>query len=666
MALGGGLRLWQIGAQPGGFYHDEAFYALDAVSVLQGRLALFFAANNGREPLFIYLLAPMIAVLGRTVLAARGTSALIGIATLPAIYLAGRALFGRRVGLLSAAILAGTFWHLALSRLALRAITLPLILCLAVGLTVQAFAPASGEPAVHPRWRAILAGFVTGLVWYTYTSAQMQLLFVPVMALTLWLSRPMPGRGSDRAVWFGWLLGLALALAPLAFWLTRHADLYLARAGQVSVLSPTINQGDLSGTVFGNIGKALGMFIITGDRIWRHNLSLRPVFDSITGPVFLIGAGACIWWLIAARKIGPPRRAPAVILLAWLLIYLLPTILAEDTPHFLRAVGALPAACILAGVGLEVALAWVSRRGLLMMLAPFRRWIEPPALVAIALLALSGYQTAHDYFDTYVRLPIVGYWLEDQSVSLAQTINDARPGVAQPPSQSQFNMRFLDAASFQSERTALAYLAADRLGDWHSFDQSAPLPPGLTSAQFILDPNRDWSAIRQSLPLSPSVLGLAVPARAQNDLDARPRDAYLVLSVTPLISKTGGAPVPTAGFANGMQLVGWQLEPYAQPTQVHLYWRLPGPVPDDIAVFAHWQAGSGLIAQDDKTPTDNLLPPAGWRANQLIEDTLTVPDDKTSATQIQVGLYRRGDNTRVAVLDDSGAALGDSVIIWRR
>ena len=90
----------------------------------------------------------------------------------------------------------------------------------------------------------------------------------------------------------GWgFVGAALTLAPFLLWLTQHSDLYFARAGQVSILSPDINNGNLLGTLFANIGKAAGMFFVEGDRIWRHNLAQRPVFEGALALAFMVGVG---------------------------------------------------------------------------------------------------------------------------------------------------------------------------------------------------------------------------------------------------------------------------------------------------------------------------------------------------------------------------------------
>jgi len=75
----------QLGSLPPGLYRDEAYNGLDALAILDGHTPLYFEANNGREPLFIYLLALPLALLGITPLALRLTSAIVGTLTIPAI-----------------------------------------------------------------------------------------------------------------------------------------------------------------------------------------------------------------------------------------------------------------------------------------------------------------------------------------------------------------------------------------------------------------------------------------------------------------------------------------------------------------------------------------------------------------------------------------------------
>jgi hypothetical protein len=85
LLAGGALRFYKVGELPPGLYRDEAYYGLDALRVLGGDFALYFAANNGREGLFIYALAAGVALLGRTPEALRATSAAIGLLTIAAM-----------------------------------------------------------------------------------------------------------------------------------------------------------------------------------------------------------------------------------------------------------------------------------------------------------------------------------------------------------------------------------------------------------------------------------------------------------------------------------------------------------------------------------------------------------------------------------------------------
>ncbi|MCI0478671.1 MAG: hypothetical protein L0Y55_20710, partial [Anaerolineales bacterium] len=83
IALGAFLRLYRINEVPPGLRFDEAFNLMDILALLQGQFAIFFPANNGREPLFNYLVTVATALVGAQPLALRVTAAIIGTATIP-------------------------------------------------------------------------------------------------------------------------------------------------------------------------------------------------------------------------------------------------------------------------------------------------------------------------------------------------------------------------------------------------------------------------------------------------------------------------------------------------------------------------------------------------------------------------------------------------------
>jgi 4-amino-4-deoxy-L-arabinose transferase-like glycosyltransferase len=674
-AVGAYLRLYRIGEMPPGLYRDEGFYGLDALRVLRGEFALYFAANNGREGLFIYLLALGVGVFGRTPEALRIVSACVGIATVVALYFAGRNLFSHRIGVLSAGILAITLWHVAISRVAYRAITLPLLLCIFVALAAATLTTTTSQARKPARLiTAFLAGVAFGLTFYTYTSGQFLLWLVLALVL-IELATALRNHQSlipNPQSLLPALLGSALALAPFAFWLIQHSDLYFARAGQVSILNPAINKGDFFGTLLGNIGKAAGMFFVEGDRIWRHNLSRQPVFEGALALSFLVGVVVCVW----KGKTDTPqfrfafRLSPFAIVLLWLLIFLIPTLLAEDTPHFLRGIGALPAACLVCAIGLEWALGQASRRGLLMVTGRISRWLSPPAVLAAVLLTFSGVKTYNDYFTLYANQPITSYWLEHQNVAMAHAINRfaaQRPNgtvlVQAHLANNNASLQFLSPIVEQGR----IFLPPENPTQWQPIQWK---PSSESDSErdanywlLILDPTRDWQLLRNALPPD-AVLKFTEGPLAQNDFDPQPHTSFIAIEITKRLSQG----VDRARFDKGIRLsfADQHCNPQApEACAVALTWRSLQPIPNDYAVFVHWMRDGKLIDQHDSSPGAGYWPMPFWRPGDLVADefTLRVPGGGKPFDEVHVGIYDRATGTRLNVLDANGNPIGNSVII---
>ena len=266
MLVAAGLRLWKLDVLPPGLYHDEAINGVDARMVLSGKgLPLYFAANYGREPLFIYLQTLAAAILGASPYALRLVSALIGILTVPAVYFCAMAFLNstaqgeskqdttlgqrRWLALLAAAGLTVSYWHLSLSRLGFRAVMLPLISALAMGFFWRAW---SGQRRRDYGW----AGVWFAVALYTYSAARL-LPLVPLVfilsegAADLWRSRRADGaaRQALRQIWRRRLAGLVLLacisgllLLPLAVATVRDPDTVLGRSGQVSIFDASLQE----------------------------------------------------------------------------------------------------------------------------------------------------------------------------------------------------------------------------------------------------------------------------------------------------------------------------------------------------------------------------------------------------------------------------------------
>ena len=130
VCLAGVLRLIWLTSVPNGLFCDEASTGYDAFSLLHtgrdqyGEFMPLFARSVGdyNESLYRFLSVPFVALFGLEVFAVRLPAAIAGIATVAALYALGRRWFDSTTGLVAAALLAVSPWHLALSRVAFRSI----------------------------------------------------------------------------------------------------------------------------------------------------------------------------------------------------------------------------------------------------------------------------------------------------------------------------------------------------------------------------------------------------------------------------------------------------------------------------------------------------------------------------------------------------------------
>ncbi len=121
------LRFYGLLDAPPGLTHDEADHGLTAMGILDGARDIYFTIGYGREPLYDYATAGLMALVGRDVLAGRLTSAYFSLLLIAVVAAWGRRAFGAPVALLAAAGLATGFWPVMAGRQMLRSITLPAV-----------------------------------------------------------------------------------------------------------------------------------------------------------------------------------------------------------------------------------------------------------------------------------------------------------------------------------------------------------------------------------------------------------------------------------------------------------------------------------------------------------------------------------------------------------
>ncbi len=383
------LRLYRLETFPPGVYSDVAQNGLD--SLQHGFQVLYQrGAGNGIEGMIVWLDAVSLWLNGIRPIALYLTTVAIGLLTLLVQFALGDRLFGRRVALLSTALLGVSFWHVHFSRIGYRTLLLPLFLDLVFLSVVWAY--RSGGV-----WRWTVAGIALGLGAYTYTSYRVLALVLGGVGLIWWRQRrPLPGQRAMAA----YVAAGAATAAPLLVSIAFHPDT-LDRGFGVSVFGGSVIELPLR--LGQHVLLTLPMFNLWGDPEMQYDVPHLPLFDPLVGIAFIYGVR-----LAWNRR----RQIEYGFLLIWLVVFTLVVLLSDRTPHFLRASGLVPAAYLLAGIGLAAAMEWVPRA-----LGP---------VLAGTVLAASLAWTATFYFAVYPNVPGLYQEFLGDRVDLGRFLNSSQ------------------------------------------------------------------------------------------------------------------------------------------------------------------------------------------------------------------------------------------------
>ena len=421
-------RLYRLSDVPPGIINDEGANGVDALRVLQGEHAVFFAEKaSGREPMAIYATALATRLLGPSLLAFHLPAALASSATVFVVFWLGQLLFGRdeeswklspwrglTVAGVGAGLLAASIGQIFLARGGFRANFLPLILSLSLALLWWAW----GQPnrrRITWFWIA-LAGACAGLLPYTYIPARV----TPFIFLLLGLSFLIPfGPDSMRKARANWpkavvfVAAAGLVAAPILIYFVMNPDDFFYRSQEISLSQD--RQRTPLGAFLKNVADYLLLFGFRGDRNLEYNFAGRPVLSPWVAPFFWVGVGCSIWcW----------RRRPAYrLLLIWLGVMLLPAMLFYNKghgPNSLRIIGAAPAIHLLAGVGIWEAIHLLRGRIL------NRKEIGATTVVGVLVIGLvlvKGTLAFRTYFFEWVGTPQYYAAADAELAAVAQVLN---------------------------------------------------------------------------------------------------------------------------------------------------------------------------------------------------------------------------------------------------
>ena len=607
------LRLLALDTVPPGFFYDEAANIVDARFVLDGERPIFFAGNHGREPLFIYLQAASLWAFGEHPLAGRFPSAVVGVVTVALTYALGRRLFDRQIGLIAAALVAGLFWHVSLSRLGFRVVLLPLC----AGGVVYALERFRQEGRLA---LAVAAGVGIGIAQYTYLAARVVPLLAILTQSLILLGWPAPvGRRRHLAGILLSLLVAAVVFAPLGWYFLHHPAAFNERAQSL---------GGWAGMSVPGASKllgALGMLVVSGDPQARHNLPNRPVFDPLLALAFAAGLGVAV-----AR-----RREPAPWLaLLWSLGMLAPMIVAPEPVHFLRAAGSIPFLVLWPALAV---------RRLTLLRPP---WRHVGIFLVWAAIAGSTALCAVDYFGRWARDPATD-WAFEGSGRRAGVLA-ARLAVEAPV--------WMSSPFYRERPTYLLFarppLDAHPVSAFHG-GSALVLPPPGTAAYLVL-PSGDYPdhEIVRRLLQGPPIWD---------------RDGVIAYRLDGDNPRVGPSHVARARFGSVVELRGYDAPRVARAgdrLRLTLYWRVLGPTDTPLTQFNHVldYAQRERFGTHDAAP----FPSSQWRGGEEVVTWFDVeidPRAPTGAYWLQTGFYDSRTLERLPAFSPDGQPAGDRILL---
>ncbi len=654
------FRLYHLQAAPPGLQHDEVFHGHDASVVLQGAHRIYFESNAGNEPLFVYLMAGTIALFGSNYLGIRLAAVLCGLAAIVFTYLLARKAFGYRVALLTSAGLAVSFWPVFMSRVGLRAASLPPMAAAAA----YFFWAGLKQPMTSRRWGVYfaLAGVFLGGTLYTYPASRM----IPLIFLVFVLYLALFKRPLLRERWKGVLLCFALAaivVVPMGIYIWTHPQADV-RVQQLSQPLGLLAQGNPSLVIRFTLD-TLKMFTFRGDPVWRYNLAERPVFEPISGALFYLGlALALLRW----------RQPRCALLLLWLPIALAPSMITDSAPSFLRASGALPVVYVFPALAVEAA--WRRLDGQFS-----KRAVHGLAAALLLLLIGNAWWTYQGYFIVWTQQPEVRFVYQTDLTEAARYLDES--DVAGPVCLSSSSPHDLDPFIFDFT------LKKQRKIKWYDgpyglvfpgggerslyvFPASTPLHPGLKGEFFQ---NARLVAERRfpDGELAFSAYQLEAREMLQAKIEALQHSSSAVWSseVQFLPGDPQGLRHPVAfpvDFNHQLEFLGYELadDTLAPGEWAHLttYWRVLQDVaaPLPLSIFVHLLDSQSTVWGGKDTLS---VATAGWEAGDVFAQVHRFPlptDIPAGQYQVEIGVYSRTDMQRFAIFEE-GQPVADRLLL---
>ncbi len=386
------IRFLDVELHPYSFINDEGHMGYTALCILQGKCTNIFNLRWAEQPQLAFLpYAISIGLLGKTALAVRLVSVIVGTLSTLAVYLFAREVFNRKIAWISAVLLSTLPVHVHFSRTGVDNIVDSLTAPLVLWLLFRGVKRAS-------TLSFLAAGVIAGLCIYTYPGS----LLAPVLGVFALAVMALQTRGFLQAHYRSisvFVLAAFVVALPMLGYYAAHSGSFLGRMKTEGILQNGILQLQMEATGKSAV-EILGQQFAKSSLVFIAAPAPRSFFNSpqaylpaLEAVVFMLGLAYTLW------RIKDPR---CMLLFVWFwAVVILGSTLTRMPPANQRMLMSLPALAIMTAIGLAKTLEAFGPSG-----RPVARF-EP--LILLGLILSIGSTNLSFYFRDYRS----GHYYED-------------------------------------------------------------------------------------------------------------------------------------------------------------------------------------------------------------------------------------------------------------
>lgn len=385
------FRFLQLNQVPGEMIGDQAERLLAVNDIQMGRDPVFSSRNNGSE-IFQYYWTDVILWLTGTRLsffAMKLASAIAGVVTLIYIYLLGKEVADRTVGLLAVIFCGIAYWPNVLARSFLGGVFVPLFMSAMLYYLIKGL-------GLSQRNYFIAAGVALGLGLLSYRVFLVAPLVI-LLAFGLYCLHKQSKGKRLQALWgmlILFLIGLII-FSPMLRVIVSEPRVYFFKVFSRLAEWERSYPGNGWLIFLKNLWSGITMFFWSNGNQWVESVVNRPALDFVSGGLLMVGVSLTLW------NYFKNRHWLDLFLILSILVLLLPSVLSiafpEENPSMSQASGAMVPVFILIAYAIFQVIRNLDE-------GFYTRWNKPLAvIIVLVLITLSASQNYKLVFKQYME-----------------------------------------------------------------------------------------------------------------------------------------------------------------------------------------------------------------------------------------------------------------------